>query len=203
MKRPILAAFAATALIGALSACATATPYQPLNAADASAGGYHDVKLDANHWKVTFSGNSVTTRETVERYLLYRAAELTTSQGFDWFQETDKHTDKTADVYLDSYYGYGWRPAWRFYGGPRSRFRGGFYGYGGWGPGWGPGYDPFGPTWVEEYDRYDVTAQIMMGRGPKPAEALNAREVMANLGPSILRPGQPQSAPPPPPPPKG
>jgi hypothetical protein len=196
MKRPLLAVLAAGALVGGLSACATATPYQPLNPADASAGGYHDVKLDSTHWRVSFSGNTVTSRETVERYLLYRAAELTAAQGFDWFQESDKHTNRTTEVYVPpAYYGfgygYGWRPYWRFH---RAGFRGRFYG--GWG-GWYDGFDdPFGPDFVQTWDRYDVTAEIMMGHGPKPAQALDAREVMANLGPGIVRPGQ-TAAPPP------
>ncbi|HEX3729973.1 MAG TPA: hypothetical protein VHV47_09220 [Opitutaceae bacterium] len=192
MKRPFLALLAAGALMGGLSACAIATPYQPLNPADASAGGYHDVKLDSNHWRVSFSGNTVTSRETVERYLLYRAAELTAAQGFDWFQQSDTHTNQTTEVYgPPAYYGfgygYGWSPSWRFH---RARFRGGFAGgfYGGWGAGFG---DPFGPGFVEQWDRFDVSSEIMMGHGPKPAQALEAREVIANLGPGILRPGQP------------
>jgi hypothetical protein len=185
MKRPLLAVLAATVLACGLAACVTATPYQPLNPADASAGGYRDVKLDRTHWRVTFAGNSVTSRETVERYLLYRAAELTTSQGFDWFQETDKQTDKRADVYVDPNWGYGWRPYWRFH-------RAGFYGgWSTWGPGWA--YDPWGPAYVTEFDRYDVSAEIMMGRGPKPPTALDAHEVMANLGPQIVRPPAPKA----------
>ena len=33
-----------------------------------------------DRWKVSFSGNSLTDRNTVETYLLYRAAELTDQQ---------------------------------------------------------------------------------------------------------------------------
>ncbi len=184
MKRFFLAALAATAIAG-LAACATPTPYKPLNPADAAAGGYRDAKLDGNHWRVSFVGNSVTSRETVERYLLFRAAELTTTQGFDWFQETDQRTDKRADVYIDPVYGYGWRPAWRY---RRPGFYGGFAGgFGGWGPGWGYGY-PGGPAFVSEFDRFDVSATLMMGHGPKPPQALDAHEVMTNLGPGIERP---------------
>lgn len=189
MKRPLVAVLAVGALALGLSACETATPYQPLNPANAAAGGYRDVRLDANHWRVSFQGNSVTSRETVERYLLYRAAELTASQGFDWFQETDQHTDKRADVYVDPEWGYGWRPYWRFH---RRGFYGGFYGWGGW----GPGFDPWGPADVTEFDRFDVSADIMTGRGPKPPQALDARQVMANLGPGIVRPGAPPPVPP-------
>jgi hypothetical protein len=184
MKRPLMAAMAAAALVLGLSACETATPYQALNPNAAYAGGYRDTRLDSNHWRVTFAGNSMTSRDTVERYLLYRAAELTTTQGFDWFEETQQATDRKTDVYVDPYYsswsyGYGWRPAWRF--------RRAYGGWATWGPGWA--YDPWGPTYVSTFNRYEASAEIMMGRGPKPdARALDAREVMMNLGPSITRP---------------
>jgi len=185
MKRPLIAALAVVALASGLTACETATPYQQLNPNAAYAGGYRDVKLDSTHWRVTFAGNSVTSRDTVERYLLYRAAELTTTQGFDWFQEADQHTDKKSEVFIDPFYshwnyGYAWRPSWRF------RRAGGFGGWSTWGPGWA--YDPWGPEYVSEFSRYDVSADILMGRGPKPPQALDAREVMMNLGPSIQRP---------------
>jgi hypothetical protein len=195
MKRILLAVAAVVALGGGLAACETVTPYQPLNPKDASAGGYSDARLNADRWRVMFSGNTLTSRETVERYLLYRAAELTVSQGFDWFATTDKHTDKKSEAFIDPVYGYGWAPNWRFYG--RGRW-GGYGAWGGgwggpWGPGWG-GYGgwggPWGPTTVQEYNKYEVSAEIIMGRGPRPADghALDAREVMKNLGPQIVRP---------------
>jgi hypothetical protein len=192
MKRTLLAAAAALTLATGLAGCETATPYQALNPADQAAGGYRDSRLDSNHWRVSFSGNSVTSRETVERYLLYRAAELTTTQGFDWFVTDDKHTDKQTHAYVDSYYnygfgaayGYGWRPSWRFHRG---------YGYGGWAY-WGPGYgtwgypDPWGSASITEFNRYEVSAEITVGKGPKPPRALDAHEVLANLAPGIQRP---------------
>jgi hypothetical protein len=174
MKRALLAILAAAALGGGLAACATATPYQPLNAGNATAGGYSDSKLDNTHWRVIFAGNTVTSRETVERYLLFRAAELTVSQGYDWFASLDQQTDKQTTAYVDSFYGgYGWHPYWRYYG------------YGGWGA-WGA----YGPTSVTTFNRYEVTAQIVMGRGPMPPDgrALDAHQVMTNLGPGIERP---------------
>ncbi len=164
MKRALIAALAAVALAG-LSACETATPYQPLNPNNVSAGGYHDVQLDATHWRVVFSGNSVTSRETVERYLLYRAAELTVSQGYDWFEQIQQDTDKNTEVFVDPFYsswgyGYGWRPSWRFH-------RAGYYGgWASWGPGWG--YDPWGAGYVSTFNRYEVSSQVVMGRGPRP-----------------------------------
>ncbi|MEI9891586.1 MAG: hypothetical protein WDN45_14820 [Caulobacteraceae bacterium] len=183
MKRFFLAALAATAIAG-LAACATPTPYKPLNPADAAAGGYRDAKLDGNHWRVSFVGNSVTSRETVERYLLFRAAELTTTQGFDWFQETDQRTDKRADVYIDPVYGYGWRPAWRY---RRPGFYGGFAGgFGGWGPGWGYGYPAARPSSASS--TASTSPPPHDGPRPQAAQALDAHEVMTNLGPGIERP---------------
>jgi hypothetical protein len=186
MKRVLMTALAVAALAGGLAACETATPYQQLNPTNAAAGGYRDAKLDATHWRVTFAGNSVTSRETVERYLLYRAAELTVSQGNDWFEEVQQGTDRKTDVFVDPFYdgwgyGYGWRPSWRF------RHAGFYGGWATWGPGWA--YDPWGPGFVDTFDRYEATAQIAMGKGAKPdAKALDAHEVMMNLGPEIARP---------------
>ncbi len=50
---------------------------QPIASASRVEGGYTSAQLAPDRWQVTFSGNSLTSRETVEDYLLYRAAELT------------------------------------------------------------------------------------------------------------------------------
>jgi hypothetical protein len=172
----------------ALGACATATPYQPDVRGQAVSGGYTDVRLESDRFQVTFAGNTLTKRETVERYLLYRAAELTVSQGADWFSLVERQTDRKTRTYVepDAYgrlgpYGY-WRPAWRYYG-PR-------WGWRAWDPWYG---DPF---WADRVDvrtveRFEASAEILLGKGPKPAgdpRAFDARDVMANLGPTIIRP---------------
>lgn len=41
-----------------------------------------ETRLAADHFRVTFVGNSFTSRERVEASLLYRAAELTLQEGF-------------------------------------------------------------------------------------------------------------------------
>jgi hypothetical protein len=208
MKKVLLAAVAALAIGGALASCATPTPYQPAAPGRNLGYGYSDYRIDDTHWRVTFSGNSLTSRETVEKYLLYRAAELTLEQGFDWFDTTDRHTERNTSYYAtDPYYhspfwgayGWGWRPYWRYYGGP--------FGWRGWDPWFGS------PFWadtvnIQEVSRYDATAEIVLGRNPPPAghRVFNAREVVANLAPSIARPspgaGAPHPVPPPPPPPR-
>lgn len=190
MKRLLLAAAAVAALGGALAGCATPTPYQPAPAGGGRyAYGFSEQRLDSNHWRVSFAGNSLTSRETVEKYLLYRAAELTVQQGGDWFDTTDRHTERhrsyigtNTDPFYDSgfglSYGWGWRPYWRFYG---------HAGWGAWDP-WGG--DPFFD--VQEVNRYEASSEIVIGHGPPPggARVFNAREVMSNLGPSIVTPEQ-------------
>ena len=80
MKRLVLTALAGAAL---LSGCATPTPYQPLGAPTGVRGGFTDQQIERNRFRVTFAGNQFTSRQRVENYLLYRAAELTTERGFD------------------------------------------------------------------------------------------------------------------------
>lgn len=176
--KPVL--MAATAAL-ALSACATATPYGP--AGVDSRYGYADQRVDADRYRVSFSGNSVTSREQVEMALLLRAAEVTTESGYDWFSTVNRSTDRDVrlqaipDPFYDRYGPY-WGPSWRYY-------RRGY---------WSPWGDPF---WgrrdfdVREIDRYEASAEIVMGRGPKPAgdpNAFDAREVIQNLGPRVTRP---------------
>ena len=186
----------ALALAAGLTACETATPYQPLAAGTQANGGFSDQRLEADRFRVTFQGNTLTSRETVETYLLYRAAELTLAQGADWFEMADRHTDRDQRTYVDPDPFYGragyawgyWRPYWRYYGGHRG-FGGGF-GWRTWDPFWG---DPF---WgdgldVQTVQKFEATAEIVIHHGPKPegdARAFDAHAVTANLGPKIQRP---------------
>lgn len=188
-KKTTLAVLAAAAL--ALGACATPTPYQPNIRGQKVSGGYSEVQLEADRFRVTFTGNSLTSRETVEGSLLYRAAELTVQQGYDWFFILDRQTDRDTRTYVEPdpfyrpwygpSYGY-WRPYWRYYGGS--------FGWRSWDPYWGS------PFWADQMDvrtvtRFEASAEIQMRRGPKPADeprAFDARSVMATLGPQIQRP---------------
>jgi hypothetical protein len=183
MKRSLLAALILTA--SAVAACETATPYQPLGAPNSqAAGGYFDHQIEANRWQVGFKGNELTGRETVERYLLYRSAELTLSQGYDWFEAADRHTDKKTDAYAtpDPYAGWGgyWGPRWGLYR------RGYGWRYGAWGdPFWGPG-----PVDYNEVNQYQATAEIILGHGQKPndRQAFDAHSVIEHLSGSVQRP---------------
>lgn len=189
MKNLWITALAAVTLSGALSACETATPYQAASASAQPSDGYGDTQIEADRWRVTFRGNSLTSRNTVENYLLYRAAELTVAQGYDWFEAGQRATDKHTEVYGDTF---GWGPSWRFYRGGYGWGRG--YGWGGgWGPGWGPGWGgPFGPDFdIQKVERYEASAEIVMHHGDKPAgdaKAFDARQVMSNLAGKIVKP---------------
>lgn len=196
MKPRLLLIAAAAVGALALSACETATPYQPLGVRGTNAsGGFYEQQIEANRVRVGFRGNSLTSRERVERYLLYRAADLTVQRGFDWFSAVDRNTERTDRFYSTGWGGYGyggwggyWGPRWGFY---NRRFGG--WGYGAWGdPFWGGGFG-YGPGGYDlnQISQYDATAEIVMGRGPKPAgdrRAFDARQVMQNLGPSIQLP---------------
>jgi hypothetical protein len=174
--KPVL--LAVTAAL-ALSACATATPYGP--AGQGSRYGYSDMRVDADRFRVSFAGNSVTSREQVEMGLLLRAAEVTLESGHDWFATVNRATDRDVrsagspdPFYYDRYRPY-WGPSWRYY-------RRGL---------WSPWRDPFGPSMdIREIERYEATAEIVVGNGPKPAgdpNAFDAREVVDNLGPRLPR----------------
>ncbi len=47
--------------------------------------GYSESPLDSATWQVTFMGNDNTADELVNRYALYRSAELTVQHGFDYY----------------------------------------------------------------------------------------------------------------------
>ena len=180
--RILLAAAAGALMVGA---CTTATPYQPLGARGTGAsGGFSDIRLAGDRYRVTFAGNSMTSRERVETYLLYRAAELTRERGYDGFTIVDRATDRDLEtrVYRDPF-GPGpyrwWRPYWRYRGA---------FGWRRWDPWFG---DPF---WADDLDvrtiqRFEASAEIVMFRGNRVDDkSFNAREILENLGPTIELP---------------
>lgn len=190
LKRPRVATTVALLLGGlAVTSCATPTPYQPATGAGQYRMGYWDEAIESDRYRVSFAGNSLTSRETVERYLLYRAAELTLQRGFDHFILVTRDTETRTQTYVNqgSRFGGmgpwgGWRPYWRYY---RPRY--------GW-RSWDPFYDD--PFWDRDMDvrtinRYEAMAEIVGGKGPKPTtnvRAFDAREVIDRLGPSIKLP---------------
>lgn len=61
-----------------------ATPYA--HGSGGPWGGLEEQELESGVWRLRSHGNSHTTRETVQTYWLYRAAELTLEKGFDGFE---------------------------------------------------------------------------------------------------------------------
>ncbi|MGO1117304.1 CC0125/CC1285 family lipoprotein [Rhodovibrionaceae bacterium A322] len=165
-------------LVGALAllvaGCSTVTPYQPLN----DGYGFSSERIEDNRFKVNFRGNSLTPRQTVERYVVYRAAEITLQVGGDYFVITEY--DTVADTsyritntgsYYGGYGGYGYRA-------PYSS-------------GVGVGFGTGSATPVNKYDSW---AEILVFKGDKPADqenAYDARGVIKHLGSDIQRPVQP------------
>lgn len=163
----------ATMLIAAvlLAACATATPYR--QAQSQNDYGYQAQKIEENRYRVVFSGNTQTDRQTVENYLLYRAAELTLEQGKDYFvitnSSTEKNVEQRSTVVGSPSFGFG-------------------FGHGrGYSHGFGFGFNIINSS----YRDYQAYGNIMLKSGKKPADniyAYNARDVIENLGGFIQRP---------------
>lgn len=163
------------AALGLVAACSTATPYQ---SADRGAYGFQEQRIENNRVRITFRGNTLTDRETVETYLLYRAAEITLENGRDYFlvaqRDTEEHSRLQASGIGASRFAYDY-----WYYSPRR--------------GWSPWYDSFWaePASYREVTRYEASAEIAMFNGPKPegnADAFDAREVQRNLQGRIVRP---------------
>ena len=194
LLRNLLVAASAVTLV----ACATATPYKPASA-PGGFDGFSQQMIENDRARITFGGNSLTKRDTVENYLLYRSAEMAVERGFETFTLQERATEADTRVRVspgigsrfDPYFGYSfYRPAYgwsrpyaysRFNGfGYRRGFgRSGFY---------DPFYDPFFNDFdVREVTKYRATAEVKFGRGSggDDARTFNAREVLQNLGSSI------------------
>lgn len=157
------------------AACTTTTGYGP--ATYDQGYGFQETRIEQNRWQVTFAGNSLTDLQTVETYMLYRAAELTSQQGYDYFIMVDRKVDEDSSMRST---GFGRTPmAFQYY---HPRF--------GWRYYRDPFYDPFYDGFdMREVNRYRAISEIVMGKGPKPADpkAYDAEDVLINLGPQIQR----------------
>lgn len=158
---------------GILAGCTTPTPYQ----ARVDNYGYANQRITDNRFRVSFSGNSDTSRDTVEQYLLYRAAEVTKESGNDWFRVVGSDVEAMTEFRITST-GTGF---------------GRFTYFGGFGP-----YHPFGRPFGTGFEtatarpdsRYNAIAMIKVGAGPTPDApmAFDADQVLQNLGPEVVRP---------------
>jgi hypothetical protein len=163
--------FLLLATLSLLAACASPTPYQPAD----GGYGYSEQRLESNRFRVTFAGNSSTPRDSVQNYLLFRAAELTVQEGFDYFTVADQDVERSTRYYSQGFYDdYGYpyslrsRRYTRSYIGPR------FY-----------------SSSARPVDEYTNVADILMFEGEKPAADVNAydaKDVLERLQVTINQP---------------
>jgi hypothetical protein len=91
MRILIMAAAAALA-----TACASQAPvYQSRD--DGGRYGYGEMQLEPNRVRVSYNGDTLTARETVETYLLYRAADITLQRGFDYFIVVSANVEEDSE----------------------------------------------------------------------------------------------------------
>lgn len=150
-----------------MSACATLTSYQPVT----GGYGYSEQKLDTDRYRVSFAGSAATPKQTVENYLLFRAAELTLVNGGEHFIVSNSTMQAEGDNSPSIGIGLG-------------GFR--FGGSGGLGIGVGTSTSAGG-----ERIAWRGQADILIRKGPKPegaTDAYNPRELINNLDPLIQRP---------------
>jgi hypothetical protein len=170
IRKALFGLAAASAL--ALAACETGpTPYQ---AGGRYARGYTEQQIEGDRYRITFKGNIRTDKDTVENYMLYRAAELTLQQGFDTFTIVDRDIDRKRSISGGSR-DFGPRFSYVYF---HPRF------------GWIGEYDPYwGPSTYTETTQYSATAEVVLAKGPKGSDpkTFDARDVEKNLGPLVMR----------------
>ncbi len=159
-----------------LTACTVPTPYQPGN----GGYGYTDQQLEKNRYRVTFEGNSSTPRDDVQNYLLYRAAELTVQEGFDYFTIVDRDLERSTRYYTHAYdddFGFGYS---RYHGRRGYRHR-----------------RFLRPRYVSgtsyPVNEYSGTADIVLAEGKKPVDDANsydALDVLQRLQPLLRQPAE-------------
>ena len=166
MKRLSMLAVAASAL--ALTACAGLAPYGPSMGPNGQ--GFSEHRIESDRYRVTYRG--VGAPGPVADRALLRAAQLTTDQGYDWFEVTQRYIDGRPDS------AGGVRPSLSV-GGGSSRYNGRYGGFSSSGVGVGVGLNFSGPSPTQ------TVLEIRLGRGQRPerAEAYDARDVLRNLRP--------------------
>lgn len=151
-------------LTAGLTACASSpTLYAP--AQGPNTAGYSEYRLEPDRFRVTFRGGPGAPANQVADYALLRAAELTVSQGYDWFRVSDRYVSQAGSG-----------------SGPRLSLGtggGSFGGHSAVGVGIGTSFNLGGGPALAQ------TLEVVLGRGPRPAggDIYDARDVQRTLGP--------------------
>lgn len=158
---------AAAIAVGAIACTTSPTPFQ---AADGGFG-YSSQQIEEDRYRVSFAGNSATPRETVENYLLFRAAEITLDSGNDYFTVVNKDIEAYARGSASPRVGVGMGS------GVSSNV------------GIGIGLSTF--LGDGSSARYTAYADILVREGEKPAgdpDSYDARDLIERLRPSLVLP---------------
>jgi hypothetical protein len=137
------------------------TPYQP--AVDGY--GYSEHQIEDNRYWVSFAGNDETPASTVQKYWLYRIAELTLDHGYDYFTVVDRNLERSTTYEGTTQF----EPP--FISEAGEYITGGSSSYS-----------------ASPSDSYTAYADVVMFKGEKPpadVNAYDARSVLRRLGPTI------------------
>lgn len=87
MRLKSIIVFAMATFVCMLLGCFSQTKYAPENRWDlgTKVQGYKDTKIASDLFQVSFAGNIKTDDQTAYNYCLYRCAEVTRENGFDYF----------------------------------------------------------------------------------------------------------------------
>jgi len=165
----------------ALAACAAPQP-TPYRAA-ANGTGYTDRAVTSEILEVRFEGNRLTSRETVEQYALYRAAEIAAVNGADRLAILDKTVEEQTRTVrdYDPYpfgFGYGYSSSGRRVVGASYRV-------------------PVYATRARDYTSTTYAAELLVrlvapgAPNPDDAPVRDVATILRTLGPAIVRPASP------------
>lgn len=146
---------------------ACATPYGKYG----SLGGYTDSRIDENTFSISVDNNGFTSHQTTSMHALYRAAELTVENGFDYFVLVGGANNSTSMAMVMP-------------GTSTSSTTVNTYGS----TAYARTTTNYAPTMVVPIVLPNATLVIKSFKGSKPgevAEAYDARSVMKYLGPQI------------------
>jgi hypothetical protein len=167
MRNHLIAATLALVVTG----CSTVPIYE--RAEDPNDFGYSDQKIEENRYRVSYNGNASTSRAMVENYLLYRMAEITLEQDYDYFKVIDADTDCHTE-----YKTIGDEPC------THANVNASMFPYCGFGYVCNPSQT------IRETKRYEAVASMTLHNGDKPSDdpyAFSAQAVQENLRDQIER----------------
>jgi hypothetical protein len=153
--------------------CQSPTPYKSAAKTDSNFG-YKSKKIKKDIYRVSFKGNKDTKRETVEQYMLFRAAEVAKNNKAPYFQIVSRDTDKIVDydtVYTNMAFTRPYTTGMAGY----NNYRYPYYSYG-----YGWSYNQ-GTTVVAD-DLYSTVAYIKLkDKASKNEKVFTTKEVISRL----------------------